>query len=168
MKKIALTLITLMLAASATAVVGGPEPEEGGLAITSTEPSKSYSTEFTVVNVTQSNQTGLANHDWQNNTVKFKGIYEAPTPCHTLTHKVKKQGNTFNFDITSSQPENTTCAQVVTYKEYEASFTTDQAYRLNVKHDGQSIEMLEHPKLEDEQDKHFFTLLVKALISLFQ
>lgn len=167
MKKIALTLITLMLTVSATAVVGGPEPGENQMAITSAD-SPSYSSDFNVINVTQSNETGVTNHTWTDNTVNFQGVYAAPTPCHELGYEVEKNGNTFNFDVTSTQAENTTCAQVVTFKEYEASFTADQAYKLNVTHDGEQEDVFEHPKLGKETENGFFRMLLEALVALFQ
>lgn len=167
MKKIALTLITLMLTVSAAAVVGGPESGDDKMAITGAD-SPTYSSNFTVVNVTQSNETGVTNHTWTDNTVDFQGVYKAPTPCHELSHEIEKNGNTFNFDITSTRPENATCAEVITYKEYEASFTEDQAYSLNVTHDGEEVDVFDHPKLGEEPKQGFFTMLLEALISIFQ
>lgn len=177
MKQLVLTLIIVSFTVSAAAVVGGPNPSDGQMGITSTSSAATtsvgpngteYKTYFSVTNVTQSNQTGVTNYSWTNDTVSIEGIIQTPTPCHDVQHNVEKNGNVFDFDITSSRPSNTTCAEVVSYQEYEANFTADQAYILNVTHDGEEMSVLEHPKLEEDPDQGFLSLFLKALIAFLQ
>lgn len=177
MKKLVLTFAVLLSIGLSTAVVGGPNPGEDEMAITSTESSASattgvgpngteYTSYFSVTNATQSNETGVTNSSFDGDTAQFTGVYRTPTPCYELNHDLEKNGNTYNFDITSEETGNGTCAQVVTYYEYEANFTADQAYRLNITHDGEEQEVLEHPDLEDG-NRGFFAQLLGALLSLF-
>ncbi len=42
------------------------------------------------------------------------------------------------------------CAQVVTMVEYDASFEKEEPYRLEVQHNGQQVETIEHPDYSSE------------------
>ncbi|MFQ3307994.1 MAG: hypothetical protein ACI977_000209 [Candidatus Nanohaloarchaea archaeon] len=176
MKKLVLTLTVLLSVGLSTAVVGGPNPDDGGMAITSggsaeatTSVNKNgteYTSYFSVTNVTQTNDTGVTNSSFDGDTVTFTGVYQTPTPCYELNHEVERNGNSYNFDVTPSETGNGTCAQVVTYHKYDANFTADHAYKLNVTHDGEDVEVISHPGLEDRGQRGFFAQLLGALISL--
>ncbi len=177
MKKTTLTLITLSLVVSGSAVVGGPNPDDG-MAITSSDGSASasqgvspegteYISYFSVFNVTQSNETGITDFSWENDTVSFEGVYRTPTPCYDLQHDVDRNGNSYQFDITSKETGNGTCAQVITYQEYRANFTADHAYELNVTHSGEQVEVFQHPDLGDGPENGFFSQLIGLIIGLF-
>ena len=177
MKRTALTLITLSLIVSGSAVVGGPNPDDG-MGITSSDGSSSpppgasseeteYISYFSVFNVTQSNETGITDFSWENDTVSFDGVYRTPTPCYDLQHDVDRNGNSYQFDISSTETGNGTCAQVVTYQEYRANFTADHAYELNVTHNGEQVEVFQHPDLGEEPEQGFFSQLIGLLIGLF-
>lgn len=175
MKKLVLTLMVLLTISLSTAVVGGPKPGENEMTITSTDASATtnvgpngtqYNSYFSVFNATQTNETRVINASFDGNTASFNGVYRTPTPCYELNHDVKKNENTYKFQITSSVKDNQTCAQVVTYYEYEANFTSDQAYKLNITYDGVEQKVLEHPNLEEE-NRGFLAQLLGVLLSLF-
>jgi hypothetical protein len=176
MKKAALTMITLALVVSGSAVVGGSNPDDD-MAITSGGSSSAsqgvspegtdYRSYFSVFNTTERNETGITDFSWNNDTVSFEGVYRTPTPCYQLNHDVERNGNSYNFDIISEEQGNGTCAQVVTYHRYEGNFTSDHAYQLNVTHGGEQVEMFEHPDLGEGSDPGFFGQLLGAILRLF-
>ena len=160
MKKKALLSVTLILLAGAsTAVVGGPNASDGEFAITSAESSASasgttavgpngteYETFFSVVNKSASiNQTGVINSSFDGDQVKFTGVVETPTPCYELSHSVDRTGDgQYSFTV-NAEEENGTCTQVIAYHKYNASFTAEEPYQLEVIHENSSVETLKHP-----------------------
>lgn len=158
MKKKALLSITfIMLAGAASSVVGGPNASDGEFAITSTGSSASattavgpngteYEAQFSVVNrSTSTNQTGVINSSFDGDTVNFTGVVETPTPCYKVNHSIDRTGDgQYSFTV-NTEEENGTCTQVIAYHKYEASFTSEQPYQLEVNHVNSSVKTFTHP-----------------------
>ena len=158
MKKKALLSVTLILLAGASAaVVGGPNVSDGELAITSTGSSASattavgpngteYEARFSVVNRSTSiNQTGVINSSFDGDTVNFTGVVETPTPCYKVNHSIDRTGDgQYSFTV-ETEEEDGTCTQVIAYHKYEASFTAEEPYQLEVNHENSSVKTLTHP-----------------------
>lgn len=97
-----------------------------------------------------SNQTtGPHNIEFGNSsegyTVSFDGYVATSNPCYSLESDFEKTGNnTYTLNVTTVQ-ENGTCVQCLGAVGYEASFTDDKPFRLEVVHDGEPSETLTHP-----------------------
>ena len=180
MKKTALTLITLSLIVSGSAVVGGPNPDDG-MGITSSDGSSSaskgvgpngtqYTSVFNVLNVTQTNETGITDFSWNGDTFSFEGVYQTPTPCYQVGHQVEGSDADYRVEISADRTENGTCTQVVTQHIYSANFTSDEPFRLNVTYDGESVESFEHPDYEEqkqEQSSGLFSSIISVIVAIF-
>lgn len=167
-----------------TAVVGGPEAGEGEAVILGGGSSASASqavgpngtewrAEVSMVNRTQDvSEDRIENVEYgqENYTVEFDGFITAPTPCHTIGHEVRKsdEGYMMNVD-TVREAEDRSCAQVITTIEYDGSFSTDEDFTLEVRHENETVETLEHPGIEDQpgQKRGFFSKLFGFFGGLF-
>lgn len=146
---------------STLAVVGGPEPGEGEMAITSSGSSASASqavgpngTEWKA-EVSMVNRTGNVSEDRiedisygeDNYSVEFTGYITAPTPCHTISHEVEESedGYVMQIETVKEQDNRTACLQVLTMIEYDAEFSTDEAFELKVRHGNETVDTLYHP-----------------------
>lgn len=188
MKKTIIIAAVLLSIYSGTAVIGGPEPGEGELAITSAGSSASSSAsvgpngteweaQVSMVNRTQNlTDDRLENivYSGDNHSVRFNGYITTPTPCHILGHEVSETDDGYVMNIiTQSQTQGAgsnqtqNCIQVLTMVEYEAEFSTDQDFKLDVRHDNQSVEVLEL-KSEDRESSSFMEKLRNFLSSLFR
>lgn len=163
-----------------TAVVGGPEAGEGEAVIMGGGSSASASqavgpngtqwkAEVSMVNRTQDvTEDRLENVQYgeENHTVEFDGFITAPTPCHTIGHDVSKTENGYIMNVETQVEQEGACAQVITIIEYDASFSTDEKFKLEVRHDNQTVDTLEHPGMKKER-KGLFSGLIGWLSSIF-
>ncbi len=181
MKKTALTLITLSFVVAGSAVVGGPNPDNG-MGITSKDGSSSaskavgpngteYTSYFSVDNVTQSNNTGIKDFSWDGKTVSFEGVYVKDTPetCYKLEHDVEGSDGDYSFDVSAERIGNRSCTRFVTEYSYNANFTSDEPFKLNVTHDGESVESFKHPEYGEEEKKSsgLFSVIVSIIVGIF-
>jgi hypothetical protein len=154
MKRIILASALILFVFSASAVVGH-NGSEGDLSITSSssasEAVSANGTQWESTfseSATRNNSTGLNSYEFSGNSVNFSGVFQAPTPCHALNSEVKKGSeNSYRFIITSevSSDDDQVCAQVISYRVYNASFQTDEPFKLEVLHGNESVEILTHP-----------------------
>lgn len=187
MKKTILIAVFLLSIYSGTAVVGGPEPEEGEMAITSTGSSASASTsvgpngteweaQVSMLNSTQNiSEDRLENivYSKENHSVSFNGHITTPTPCHTIEHEVSETDEGYVMNVITEQQsqaagknETLNCIQVMTMIEYEAEFSTGDDFKLDVRHDNQSVEVLEL-KSEKESKNSLMDILRNFISSFF-
>ncbi len=162
MKRTVLLMATALLFSTAAAVVGGPDPGEGEMAITSTGSSASASTavgpngtewhsEVEMVNrspnVTEGDRVENISHSKDETT--FSGHIQAPTPCHVIdqeTEKLSEQSYRMNVQTVEQDIENESqvCTQQVVIIEYEASFEAASPYSLEIQHNNQTVDTLEN------------------------
>ncbi|MFB6292426.1 MAG: hypothetical protein ABEI58_03460 [Candidatus Nanohaloarchaea archaeon] len=89
--------------------------------------------------------------NFSGSTVSFSGTLQAPTPCHVIDHEVEpveSEDNSFTINIRAVEPETgneTMCAEVLNMVRYEASFTKEEPYRLEIQHNGRKVRAVEHP-----------------------
>ncbi|PSH00261.1 MAG: hypothetical protein BRC28_00480 [Nanohaloarchaea archaeon SW_4_43_9] len=189
-----LLLAAFFMVSGATAVVGGPEPGEGEMAIMSSGSSASASTtvgengtewraETSMVNRTSSiTKPRLENVQFseENNTVTFTGHIVAPTPCHVIQHEVEESEDKYILNVkTVSDLESNgnesiqACAQVLTMIEYEGEFSNKESFKLEVRHNNETIRTLSHPGIGGEltllpgSDTELFDSLKKLFSGLF-
>jgi len=190
-----LLLAALLMVSGATAIVGGPEPGEGEMAILSSGSSASASTsigengtgwrsETSMVNRSSSiTEPRLENVQFseEDNTVAFNGHIVAPTPCHVIQHEVKETEDkyilnvrTVNDQLDSDSNESIqACAQVLTMIEYEGEFSNEDSFKLEVRHNNETIRTLNHPGIGGEPaplpgpDTDLFSSLENLLSGLF-
>lgn len=187
MNKTILVAVFILSIYSGAAVVGGPEPGDGEMAITSTGSSASASTsvgpngtewkaQVSMINTSQNiTDDRLENivYSEDNHSVSFNGHISVPTPCHTIEHEVSEteEGYVMNVmtqDQTQGAGTNQTrsCIQVMTMIEYDAEFSTGNDFKLDVRHNNQSVETLEL-KSEDEEEKSLMEILRQFISSFF-
>lgn len=168
------------LVPSATAVVGGPEADDGEMVIMGDSSSSAsqatgpngteWRAEVSMVNRTQTvEDERLENvrYGEENYTVEFDGFITAPTPCHTVGHDVSESNDGYVLDITTERDNETgACTQVMTTIEYDGSFSTDEDFTLEVRHGNQTVDTLEHPGMEKER-KGLFSGFMNWLSGLF-
>lgn len=183
--------ISLVTAAGAVVNEDGSSPssntDEGEMAITSTGSAGAttsvgpngteWSSEFSTAGsqCLSGNSTGVTNSSFETSgdtySVSFEGMVETANPCHTLEHEITEtDSGHYTMNITS-EAENGTCVQCVGGVNYQASFQTGEPFTLEVRHDGEEVEELEHPENENEepsdtesQEKGF----VEGIVSWFR
>ena len=88
------------------------------------------------------------------NVVEFTGYIETPNPCYTLDHEIEEtaKNNIYVMNITSEASEGN-CIQCVGIISYDASFeNVGDGFKLEVMHDGEVVETLEHPEFNNSSD----------------
>jgi hypothetical protein len=161
----------LFMVSGATAVVGGPEPGENEMAITSSPGSSASASKGVSPNGTEwSAETSMVNrsgnitegrldnisYSEEEYRVDFTGHIQAPTPCHVIEHDVQETGSGYILDVKTVHDEldddsNETgriCAQQVTMIEYEGSFSTPDHFALEVRHNNETVQNLVHPGID--------------------
>lgn len=120
--------------------------------------------------------TGVTNSSFgtENDTysVSFQGTVETSDPCHTLDHEVIETSNGHYMMNITSNPSNGTCTQCVGSISYEASFEADEAFDIEILHDGDKVEGFTHPERDDNEPKDdkssgFMASIVNFLKNLF-
>lgn len=176
----------LFIVSGATAVVDGPEPDDGELTImdrgsSSATASSSvgaegteYRAETSMVNrspnITDQRLENV-NYSKEDYSVEFTGHIEASTPCHVIDHDVDEtdEGFVLNVQTVTDDLDNQSavCAEVLNMIEYEASFTSDEEFTVDVRHGKETIQTLQHPGVDDEQKKTGIIQSLRALLSRF-
>lgn len=154
MKRTLLASTLVLLAFSASAVVGH-NGSDGDLSITSSSsaskavsPNGTQWTSTFSVTAVRNRSAGINDYEFGDNSVNFSGVFQTPNPCYTLNSEVKEGSeNSYRFVIEAvdSSKENQSCAQVISYRGYNASFQTDEPFKLEVLHGNESMEILTHP-----------------------
>lgn len=97
------------------------------------------------------NQSGISDNTVENvtqteNGVEFSGVIVAPTPCHSINHSVQENdsGYVLNVETVSDPNDDRVCAEVVTPKAYDTVFEADPGFELEVRHDSEKIETINH------------------------
>ena len=172
MRKFLLMMVSLgLVIGSGTAVVGGPEPGDGEVAITGTGGSSSattsvnengtqYHVEFSNVNsscMSGNMSTSFEFGDFQETerglSVDFSGTVSTANPCTTIeTNVSKKSEGVYSMELLEKSG-NGTCIECVGANEIEGSFATEGEYRLEVTNDGEELASTETPEYgEDEEE----------------
>ena len=189
-----LLLAAFFMVAGATAVVGGPETREGEMAIMSSGSSASASTtvrgngtgwraETSMVNRSSSiTEPRLENVQFseKDNSVAFNGHIVAPTPCHVIQHEVEESEDKYILNVktvndleSNGNQSIQACAQVLTMIEYEAEFSNEDSFKLEVRHNNETIRTLSHSGTGPESallpgpDTDLFSSLNKIFSGLF-
>lgn len=190
----AVTVIGLLfMVYGATAVVGGPEPGEDEMTImgqgsgSSASASKGVSengTQWTAEvsmvnrsgNVTENRLEGIS-YSGDEYKVEFTGHIQAPTPCHVIDHEIQEDGDDYILNVKTvndeldndSNESEGVCVQQVTMIEYDGSFSSPDRFTVEVRHNNETVNTLEHPGIdvEPEPKKGFMRSLKKFFSGLF-
>lgn len=170
MKRIALAVVILLTVGMSSAVVrdDGSSPssevEEDEFGITSDSATTSvgpngteWKLDFSIADAgCMVNQTaGVHESDFANKSVSFSGTVSTSDPCHRLEREVvEKSEGSYRLVVTSNSTDSDACEQCTGALSYEASFSTDETFELEVVHDGETVETLTHPEYgyQDEQE----------------
>ena len=118
-------------------------------------------------------ETGITNvnHSEINyeDKVKFQGSIKTSNPCHKLEPEVIPQFGQDEYTLNiKTVPSNKTCSQCQGIVKYNASFTNQAPFELDVKHNGNHKERLETPvnplKLI-ERIINFFLKIIPAILT---
>ncbi|MFB6208960.1 MAG: hypothetical protein ABEJ56_02360 [Candidatus Nanohaloarchaea archaeon] len=168
---------------SVSAVVGGPEPEDGEMAITGSGSSASATTavgpngtewKSSVKMRGRSPRTvneTLENVSFRNDSheVEFSGNIEAPTPCHVIESEVNETGEGYVLNIKTVNEADlgngSACIQQIGMINYDASFSTGEDFSLEVRHNNETVRELEHPGMENRDKGKGIMERLKSLIS---
>lgn len=86
-------------------------------------------------------------------TVRFAGTLTAGTPCHDVSATdIEQDGNVYTLNVTTEDHDGI-CVQCVGALTYEAEFTANQPFRLEILHNGKHVDAIEHPAYEPEPAK---------------
>lgn len=88
-------------------------------------------------------------------SVSFQGELQTSNPCYTIDHEITEvSSGVYRMNITATQPEDQgPCTQCLGAVSYNASFETGEPFKLEVVHEGDKIEELEHPEYgENDSD----------------
>ena len=169
MKRTLLTAITITLAISASAVVGGPEPGEGELAITSSGSTSSSTTAVgpngteysSTIKMTGTNSNisigeNVENISYSGDQVNFTGHIQSPTPCHVLeqeTERIKEDSYRINIHTVNNQDNQSACTKQTIMIKYQGTFEAEKPYTLEIRHKNQTIDTIEIPEITKQDPK---------------
>lgn len=91
----------------------------------------------------------------ENGKSTFKGIIEAPNPCHLLEQEVEKLGDgEFYMNIKTVEDESAggVCTTQIAMIEYEANFQNDEGYTLDVRHNNETIDEIKFSPANDDYE----------------
>jgi hypothetical protein len=163
MKRVLLASALVLMAFSVSGVVGNNA--SGDVSITRSSGSASASqsvgpngTEwkmnFSESSTVMMNQTtGINRYSYGENSVSLSGVVQTPQPCYTLNAEIE-EGDNYVLNVASERIETdepTACADVISYRAYNASFQDDEPFQLEVFHDGERVQTLVHPDYEPEK-----------------
>lgn len=78
-------------------------------------------------------------------TISFSGVIETGTPCHDVSiTDIAQSGDTYTVNITTERSDEI-CVDCVGQVSYDAAFTADRAFRLEVLHNDEPIDTLDYP-----------------------
>lgn len=176
----------LFMISGATAVVDGPEPDDGEMTImdrgsSSATASSSvdsegtdYRAETSMVNRSPNiTDQRLENVSYSEDEyrVDFTGHIEASTPCHVIDHDVDETDEGFVLNVQTVKDDldnqSAACAQVMNMIEYEASFSNSEDFTVEVRHGNQTVQTLTHPGLDNDQKKTGIIQSLRAFLSRF-
>jgi hypothetical protein len=94
----------------------------------------------------------FSGQDSSKKSVSFDGQLQTSNPCYTLNQETTEVSpGVYRLNVTATQAEGQgPCVQCVGAISYEASFETDQPFKLEVIHEGKKVETLEHPDFGEE------------------
>lgn len=172
----AIVVIAVLFAVpGATAVVGGPEPGDGEMAITSHGSSSASASTSVGENGTEwkaetsmINRTGNItdqrlediSYSGDEYKVEFVGHIEAPTPCHVINHEVDKLEDGYVLNVQTkhdqldkdSNESGQMCAQQLTMIKYDGEFSAEEDFTVEVRHNNETVETLDHPGIDEEPE----------------
>lgn len=176
-KFLVLIALASLVTGSAVAVVGGPDPGDGEMAITSggsasattsvDENGTNWRTEMS--NLNSSCMSGNASTDLdfsdfeetdEGQKVEFSGTVSTANPCTTIETDISRDSdNSYSMELIEKSG-NGTCIDCVGARNIEGSFMTEGEYRLEVIKDGDTLKELKTPEYgEEKKDKGYFPSL---------
>ena len=91
--------------------------------------------------------------DNSSSKVSFQGELQTPTPCYTLEQETTEIGvNMYRMNFTTASSGSGPCVQCLGAISYNASFETNESFKLEVVHEGEKVEELEHPDYQNGSD----------------
>lgn len=165
MKRIALALITFsLIVGNAAAVVDNKTRNNSDVSITSGSSSATkgvnqngtqYTTKIEMAGKIPNATNKIQNISYSEyNKVQFSGIVNASNQCQILNHNVKETGkDAYLLNIkTVENKESGACTPVMTGIKYDAEFEADSGFRLEVRHNNQTIETFEDRVVEPKPE----------------
>lgn len=147
----------ILFTGMATAVVGGPEAPENGVAITSstggsasagasvTENGTEYRKQLSVTNgscMSSNDSRGLefetSDASDELNTVEFSGTVQTDTPCAQLSLNVEENGDLYTLSFDRSSAEGI-CEQCVGMKNVQGSFSASGGYEVEFMNEKETV-----------------------------
>ena len=169
-KAVILAAIGLMVGLSA-AVVGHNGSGDGDMSITSgssasatssvTSNGTTYTGKVEMTGRSQNqtaNQISDANYE-SHETVRFSGTISAGTPCHTIDQEINETNEgtyVMNVKTVKEDLDEQACAEVITGINYDAEFSAESGFQLEVQHNGETIETFEDRVVEDKPEPSLF------------
>ncbi len=157
MKRTTLLASLIVFVGMATAVVGGPEAPENGVAITSstggstsagasvTENGTEYRKQLSVTNGSCMSSNASRGLEFETsdasdelNTVEFSGTVQTDTPCTQLSLNVEESGDLYTLSFDRSSPEGV-CEQCVGMKNVQGSFSASGGYQVEFMNEKETV-----------------------------
>lgn len=193
LKPVLVAVLVLMLAASVTAVVdpnGTHTDGSGDMTITSGGSSASATTgvsengtEYRATveqrdSACRSDPVDTAVDSMQSSeqadngyNVTWTGHIETADPCHTVRHTVEQAGPDRYVVNVTTESSGEPCSQCVGKVSYDASFMARGEHTLEIQHDGETVETVEHgsgsPPPQDDEERGFLAGLLAWVQALF-
>ncbi len=103
----------------------------------------------------------------QAHTVTFRGTVTAAHPCHTVQHAVHERGDGMYVLNVTATAQDGVCVQCVGTLTYDATFGTDDPFRLVVQHDGETVRTITAPGYAaDDEDRSLVAAVMGWLAGL--
>jgi hypothetical protein len=161
MKRIIISAAFLLMTISAASITGynGSKNQphiKGANPSGSVTEGDGWKLRFQESQIQMTNQTtGVTNYTFTGNKAEITGVVMLPQPCYTLKTSVEKQySNNYVLKVQQKSPEKeVVCATVISYSQYKASFEADKPFKLEIKHEGETIQKIKHPKYRESTPK---------------
>lgn len=98
----------------------------------------------------------FADQESSRESVSFNGEIQTPNPCHNIeAETLEVSPGIYRLNITSVKPDQQgPCTQCLGAVRYDASFEADKPFKLEIAHEGENIDTLEHPDYgQNKSDK---------------
>jgi len=150
MKQLAILASIVLIAGFAVAA----EQIDGSQEIAVTDVDESFQHNFSLTEGEyNATNTGVKEYSTSNGTVEFEGVVEKPTPCYELEESISEDNGKYVFEIETVQSEEQEiCPQVVAYQGFNAEFSSEEPYELDIRFDEESQRTIEVGQQEEDSD----------------
>lgn len=105
--------------------------------------------------------------EFDGNKLSFSSSIEASNPCHTIGDaEVTKDGNSYTLELTTEGTD-PICIECVGAVRYNAEFKAEEPFELELVHDGETVDRVQHPEFNGE-DVTERPSLIQRIRSMFR